>query len=165
MKATISIKCKVTKEQADALQTLQKAYMNACNSIVPFVIANRCWNRFALHKLTYNLIRQNSPLGSQMVRNAIFSVCKAYKSKNILKEEAVPTILFRKYRSIHFDKRTYKIRKDGTLSLYTLGKRIQVKMDMGDFQRQYFEQGIPKEAELVCRKGTWYFNLVLEMPD
>ncbi|HNA62674.1 MAG TPA: hypothetical protein PKW79_06325, partial [Rhabdochlamydiaceae bacterium] len=96
MKATISIKCKITKEQAEALQMLQKAYMDACNTIVPFVVANRCWNRFSLHKLTYNLIRENSPLGSQMVCNAIFSVCKAYKSKSILKEEAVPTIQFRK---------------------------------------------------------------------
>ena len=165
MKVTISIKCEVTKEQAEALQMLQKAYMDACNSVVPFVVANRCWNRFALHKLTYNLIRENSTLGSQMVCNAIFSVCKAYKNRNILKEEPVPTIQFRKYRSVHFDKRTYKIKKDGAISLYTLGKRIQVKMEMGDFQRQYFEQGIPKEAELVCRKGKWYFNLVLEMPD
>ena len=36
---------------------------------------------------------------------------------------------------------------------------------MGAFQQAYFSSGIPKEAELVCRKGIWYFNLVLEIPE
>jgi IS605 OrfB family transposase len=38
-------------------------------------------------------------------------------------------------------------------------------MEMGPFQQIYFSQGIPKEAELNLRKGQWYFNLVLDLPD
>src|SRR3989338_328002 len=164
MKRTISIRLDTTSEQAQKLLELQEAYMAACNHIVPFVQKDRCWNRVALHKLVYSDVRKTAPLGSQMVCNAIFSVCKAYKAKGILPIEDVPLICFRKNRSVHFDHRTYTIRRE-FISLYTLGKRIQVKMHLGPFQREYFTKGISKEGELICKKGKWYFNLVLDLPD
>ncbi len=164
MKRTISIRLKMTHEESQKLLVLRDAFLDACNHIVPFVVEHRCWNRVALHHLVYTQIRSSSSLGSQMVCNAIFSVCKAYKNRAILKKETVPLIRFHKNRSVHFDKRTYSI-KGNTLSLYTLGKRISVAMHMGAFQQEYFSQGIPKEAELIFRKGKWYFNLVLDLPD
>ena len=164
MKRTISIRLETTEEQGQKLKQLQEAYHEACNQIVPFVRENRCWNRFALHQLVYSQVRKSSPLGSQMVCNAIFSVCKAYRAKAILPNEEVPLIQFRSSRSVHFDKRTYKI-TDETISLYTLEKRIRVKMKIGLFQKSYISQGIPKEGELILKKGKWYFNLVLDLPD
>jgi putative transposase len=164
MKRTISIRLETTEEQSQKLSTLRDAYHKACNQIVPFVIENRCWNRFSLHHLVYHTIRKISPLGSQMVCNAIFSVCKAYRAKGIMKGEEVPLIQFRSNRSVHFDKRTYKMNEE-TLSLYTLEKRISVKMRFGPHQRDYFSKGLPKEGELILKKGRWYFNLVLELPD
>lgn len=164
MKRTISIRLETTPEQHKNLAELQEAFLASCNAIVPHVVEHRCWNRVALHNLTYSKIRASSPLGSQMVCNAIFAVCKAYKNKTIDKKDTMPVIRFHKNRSVHFDKRTYSIRGD-TLSLYTLEGRIRVPMHFGPFQREYFEYGIPKEAELVCKKGRWYFNLVLDLPD
>src|SRR3972149_10461705 len=38
-------------------------------------------------------------------------------------------------------------------------------MRFGSFQKDYFLQGAPKEGELICKKGRWYFNLVLDLPD
>src|SRR5271168_2431082 len=165
MKRTISIRLEMSDEQSQKLLALREAFLDACNQIVPSVVEHRCWNRVALHRLVYKKIRSSSLLGSQMVCNALFSVCKAYKNRTISKEESVPTTCFHKNRSVHFDKRTYSIKKGNTLSLYTLGKRITVTMRMGIFQQQYFSQGIPKEAELVFRKGKWYFNLVLDLAD
>ena len=164
MKRTISIRLDTISDQEKLLMQLQEAYYSACNQIVPDAVSNRCWNRVALHRLTYSKIRQTSSLGSQMVCNAIYSVCKAYRAKALLPEEMVPTICFRKGRSVHFDKRTYSI-KNGTISLYTLGKRIKVSFRLAPFQQAYFSQGIPKEGELVCKKGKWFFNLVLDLPD
>ncbi|HSX12039.1 MAG TPA: hypothetical protein VLF61_00935, partial [Rhabdochlamydiaceae bacterium] len=161
---TISIRLETTKEQAQKLLDLREVFLSTCNALVPFVIQHRCWNRVALHNLSYSTMRKQFPLGSQMVCNAIFSVCKAYQNRIILKEEEIPKIQFHKNRSVHFDKRTYSIKGD-VLSLYTLEKRIKMKMKMGIFQEKYFSQGIPKEAELICKKGIWYFNLVLEMSD
>ncbi len=164
MKRTISIKIKVAAEDSQELFKLGHHFVSACNEIVPFAMEYRCWNRVALHHLCYSKIRMESPLGSQMVCNAIFAVCKAYKNRGIEKSEEVPKIQFRKNASVHFDKRTYSI-KGKILSLYTLGKRIKVEMRMSDFQEQYFAQGIPKEAELICKKEKWFFNLVLDLPD
>lgn len=164
MKRTISIPLETTKDQSEKLLGLQRAFHTACNNIVPAAVEHRCWNRVALHNLVYSKTRVTSSLGSQMICNAIFAVCKAYKNKRLLKEDTIPVIQFRKNRSVHFDKRTYSI-KGHTLSLYTLEGRIRVQMRIGSFQKEYFENGIPKEAELVCRKGTWYFNLVLDFPD
>ncbi|MBS0648506.1 MAG: IS200/IS605 family accessory protein TnpB-related protein [Verrucomicrobia bacterium] len=164
MKFTISILLETLNEQDLQLLKLQTEYHKVCNQIVLTVIENRCWNRVALHHLVYNKVRKTSPLGSQMVCNAIFSVCKAYKAKGIRKDKTVPVIQFRKYRSVHFDHRTYSI-KGNILSLYTLQGRIRIPMRKGSFQEKYFSQGTPKEAELINRKGKWYFNLVLELPD
>ncbi len=116
MKRTVSIRLDTTPEQDKELFQLEEAYNCARNQIVPDVIANRCWNRVALHKLVYSKIRKTSPLGSQMVCNAIYSVCKAYQAKSILSKEEIPQICFRKGRSVHFDKRTYTI-KNETISL------------------------------------------------
>lgn len=164
MKRTISVRLEVTQEQSQQLLELQEAFLLACNQIVPLAVQHRCWNRVALHNLSYSKIREHSRLGSQMVCNAIFAVCKAYSNKNILKEETVPVICFRKNRSVHFDRRTYTLKGD-RLSLYTLNKRITVSMRMGAFQQHYFSMGSPKEAELLYKKGKWYFNLVLDLPD
>jgi len=154
----------MTKEQSDLLLELRNAFLDACNRIVPFAMEHRCWNRVALHNFSYSEIRTSSKLGSQMVCNAIFAVCKAYKNKCILKTETMPTVCFHKNRSVHFDKRTYSI-KGNSLSLYTLQGRVSVDMHMGPFQQAHFVQGSPKEAELTFRKGQWYFNLVLDLPD
>lgn len=168
MLRTISIKLFVTSDQATLLADLQKAFSSACNAIVPHVIEHRCWNRVALHAMTYDKLRKESALGSQMTCNAIFAVCKAYKAQQVLgkivKDTAVPTISFR-HASVHFDKRTYSLTPSGQLSLYTLSGRIKAAFTMGDYQRKLFDRGTPKEAELLCKKGTWYFNLVLEIPD
>jgi len=164
MKRTISIFLEVNKSDGKQLSDLQDAFFGACNSIVPVAMEHRCWNRIALHNLAYSQTRKTSPLGSQMVCNAIFSVCKAYKAKAPCKDQPVPLIQFHKNRSVHFDKRTYSIRGN-TISLYTLEGRLRLSMRMGAFQAGIFSQGTPREGELVCRKGRWYFNLVIEIPD
>jgi putative transposase len=168
MLRTISIKLLLTSDQYAFLINLQKAFSDACNYIVPYVIENRCWNRVALHALVYGKLRKDCTLGSQMTCNAIFAVCKAYKAQQALgkiaMDKVVPEVSFR-HASVHFDKRTYTFTHPGQLSLYTLEGRIKVAYTMGKRQRELFDRGVPKEAELICKKGNWYFNLVLEVPN
>jgi IS605 OrfB family transposase len=167
MLRTASIKLEVTPDQFANLAQLQAAYANACNSIVPIAIEHRCWNRVALHNLTYRMVRESTPLGSQMVCNAIFSVCKAFRSMkehNKTKNGAsVPAVRFKR-TSVHFDKRTYSLKGD-SVSLYTLNGRITARLRLGEHQRRIIEGGIPKEADLVFRKKHWYFNVVIESQD
>lgn len=164
MKRTISIRLEVSEEHEIALLELNHAFTTACNAISCVAREKRCWNRVALHHLVYRKVRENSPLGSQMVCNAIFAVCKAYKAKHLLKDDPVPLVKFHPNRSVHFDKRTYSI-EDQTLSLYTLKGRLRIPMRKGPFQEKVFSQGLPREGELLFRKGRWYFNLVIEIPD
>lgn len=164
MKRTISIKLETTRDHSQALSDLQAEYNHACNLIVPFVCENRCWNRVALHHFAYYKVREQSKLGSQMVCIAIKTVADAYKALKPKKKEDVPAIAFKINSGVHFDANTFSI-KNETLSLYTLSGRIHVKMILGDFQRKYLVNGIAKEADLIHKRKTWYFNLVLELPD
>jgi len=168
MMRTASIKLEVTPAQSDALGALRSAYAGACNLLVPVVQEQRVWNRVALHQLAYTSLRERSPLGSQMCCNAIYSVCQAYRAQKergcISPEAAIPLIHF-KDGSVHYDKRTYTLKPDGTLSLYTLAGRITVAMRPGRHQRRILQGGIPREAELIRRNRKWFFNLVVESID
>jgi IS605 OrfB family transposase len=167
MLRTASIRLNVTSQEALRLSALQSAYAEACNRLVPLVQAQRCWNRVALHRLGYRRLRQETPLGAQMACNAIFSVCKAYRSQRALgriaQDTPVPALCFKR-ASVHFDHRTYTL-MDQAVSLNTLQGRMRVPMILGDQQRQILAAGIAKEAELLCRHGTWFFNLVVESAD
>src|SRR5437667_4710331 len=113
MMLTACIRLKVTTEQAARLSALQRAYADACNRLVPLVQAARCWNRVALHQLGYRALRQQTSLGAQMVCNAIFSVCKAYRSQRTLgrtpQDTPVPPLSSDR-TSVHFAHRTYTLK-------------------------------------------------------
>lgn len=165
MKRTISLKLDLSEEQKQALLETQVAFSTACNEIVPFVVENRCWNRVTLHHISYYKVRESIPsLGSQMVCNAIKKVCSSYKVLKIKKTQDVPTITFKETGSVHYDKRTYSIKGD-TLSLFTVMGRIKCQFITGDFQREYLQSGMVKEAELIRKGKRWFFNLVLDLPD
>jgi putative transposase len=167
MLRTASISLGTTPGQGQALAVLRIAYAEACNRLVPTVIERRCWNRVALHNFAYSRVRAETALGSQMVCNAIFSVCKAYRVQSALgrikKGEPLPPIRFDR-ASVHYDKRTYTLKGD-SVSLYTLAGRITVPMRLGEHQRRILQSGEPREAELVFRKGRWFFHLVVEAGD
>lgn len=168
MKRTVNLKLTSTTDQSAALTALADTYASACNAIVSFAREHRCWNRVALHHLAYYTVRERLPsLGSQMVCQAVHRVADAYKTlkanKGISKDKPVPTIVFRP-TSVSFDKRTYSLKGD-TLSLFTLSGRVKVLFVAGKHQLDLLASGVPKEARLVVRKGIWYFNLVLDLPD
>lgn len=167
-KRTISLKLLATAEQSAALSALADAYAKACNIIVPFAQEHRCWNRVALHHLSYYTVREQLPaLGSQMVCQSIHRVADAYKTlksnKSIAKDKPVPAVTFRP-SSVNFDKRTYSLKGD-TLSLFTLGGREYIAFTCGKHQRNLLASGSTKETTLIVRRGIWYFNICLDLPD
>ncbi|MHB1586377.1 MAG: RNA-guided endonuclease InsQ/TnpB family protein [Acidiferrobacteraceae bacterium] len=163
-KRIISLKLVATPEQSTALADLATIFAQACNAIVPFVQKHRCWNRVALHHLAYYPIREQwSTLGSQMVCQAVHRVADAYQVLKVPKGKPVPATTFYP-TSVTFDQRTYSIKGD-TVSLFTLGGRVRVPFVCGKHQRNLLVSGAPKEAQLIVRKGVWYFNLVLDLPD
>ena len=162
MLRTISIKLLVSTQTHDALDAVRYAFANACNAIVPYAKDNRIFNNVKLHHLCYYDIREASKLGSQFTCNAIKAVTGKYKALKLKKYQAVPHIQFRP-KSVHYDKKTYTLKNDNTVSLSTLGKRVDAKLIWGKHQKALFDKGLPKEAELIFKNGTWYFNLVVEL--
>lgn len=164
MKRTISIKLVTNQTQSELLKKVQHEFNAACNHIVPIVQEYKSFNKVTLHHQAYYPIRSQTKLGSQMTCNVIRAVSEAYKALRLKKDIPIPAIKFKPTSSIHYDKRTYSVIEE-TLSLYTLDKRVYVSMQLGEFQKNYLSQGEPKEAELVNRKGVWFFNLVLDIPE
>jgi putative transposase len=173
MQRAIQIKLKTTPEQNTKLELLQKNVNYVRNIIATTAREKRCWNQFDLHNLVYSAIQltpihNGKPLGSQMTCNAIKSVSNSYRVLKIKKTQEVPQITFKPKSSVHFDKKTYSFPKNVDsphISLYTLDGRILVPMILGDFQKDYLQRGTPKEAELICKRGQWFFNLVLDLPE
>ncbi len=169
MKRTVSIKLATSPEQGAQLSLLQMEFARACNLLVPLAVKNHCKNRVKLHHLGYYGTREAVPtLGSQMTCNAVAAVARSYTSllsnHPEYRKGAWPTITFKPTCSVHVDKRTYTIKGD-VLSLFTTQGRITVLMKTGAFQRDLFNSGVPKEAELISRKGRFYFNLVLDLSE
>jgi IS605 OrfB family transposase len=168
MKRTGSFKLLTTHQQAGAFSTLASLFTEACNTIVKFVQEHRCWNRVALHHLAYYQVREQCPsLGSQMACQAIHRVADAYKAlrsnEGIPKDQPVPAIQFTP-ASVNFDHRTYSIRGDA-FTLFTPTGRATVGFACGPRQKALLATGKPKEARLINREGTWYLNLVFDLPD
>lgn len=162
MLRTVSIKLLVSAQAHDALNAVRHAFADACNDIVPYAQESRVFNNVKLHHLCYYAIREKSPLGSQFTCNAIKAVAGKYKALKIKKSQEVPTIQFRP-KSIHYDKKTYTLNNDTSVSLSTLGKRVEATLIWGAHQKALFEKGQPKEAELIFKNKTWYLNLVVEI--
>lgn len=165
---TASLKLLTSPEQAQRLTALADAFSRACSEIVPVVVANRMWNRVALHHLSYYPVRELLPaLGSQMVCQAVHRVADAYKTLKanggIVKDKPIPIVTFTP-TSIHYDKRTYRLLSDA-VSLFTLDGRILVPLAYGRHQANLLASGTAKDARVIVRKGVWYFNLCLDIPD
>lgn len=134
MNNQIILRLNTNPEQLDSLQRLQAAFAEVCTALGPVVKTTRCWNRVALHHLTYRGLREQFPsLGSQMICNAIYSVCRSARllfqtpgspwciDKNPGKD--LPLLRFAGTAPVYFDRHTLSLRK-GRLSMFTLEGRL-----------------------------------------
>lgn len=139
----VRVRLDTTPEQHARLLSLQRAFAEVCNALTPTVSSTRCWNRVALHHMTYRSLREQFPaLGSQMVCNAILAVCRAARLVyqhprspfNVarLGERPLPRLRFADTCPVYFDRHTMSLR-DGLLSLYTLDgrARFRIRLDAG----------------------------------
>lgn len=179
MNFRLSIPLNTSAEQAARLQALQVAFAEVCNALAPIVQQTRCWNRVALHHLTYHDLRGRFPqLGSQMVCNAIYSVSRAYRLVlqhpaspwNIAKqpEKPIPLVNFLPGSPVYFDRHTLSL-KGGQLSMYTLDGRMRFQLDLKAEDLARFQQ--EKLREIVLSKAlpgyqlSFWFSPAAEQED
>lgn len=162
MKQLLRITLNHTPEQFQRLCALQEAFSRVCNALAPMVRDTRCWNRVALHHMAYKGLREQFPaMGSQMVCNAIYSVCRASRlvyqhpaspfNAARLGGKPLPLLRFHSTCPVYFDRHTLSL-KDGRLSMYTLDGRMRFDLALGAQDEALFHGS--KLREVVLAQST-----------
>ncbi|WP_211233985.1 hypothetical protein [Chitinilyticum litopenaei] len=139
MTLTDAVPLSLNQEQRVRLQALQDEFSRACNIVAPVAQAQRCWNRVALHHLTYRTLRDQLPgLGAQMACNAIYAVCRAYRALYQMPaapwsggDTPLPLVRFAKSAPVFFDRHTLTV-KPGSLSLFTMEGRLRFQLTLSE---------------------------------
>lgn len=165
MEASLRFPLQVSAAQAESLAALQRLFAEACNHLAPIVRDQRCWNRVALHHLSYKALRERFPqLGSQMACNAIYSACRSARAVyqhpdsrwNVQKhpDAPLPLLRFLPAAPVFFDRHTLSL-KDGRLSLFTLDGRMHFRLDIASEVLARFRAERLREIALL-RQGDAY---------
>jgi len=151
-----------SEEQHARLLALQKAFAELCNALAPIVQEHRCWHRVTLHHLAYRTLRTQFPsVGSQMVCNAIYSVCRAARTVfqhpaspmhlSRLEGNKLPLLRFSESCPVYFDRHTLSV-KAGQLSMYTLDGRIHFRLALSPADEARFHS--EKLYEVVLSRAA-----------
>lgn len=169
MNNRLILRLSATTEQFASLVRLQAVFAQVCTGLAPLVAQTRCWNRVALHHLAYRKLRERYPeLGSQMVCNAIYSVCRSarlvYQNPaspwcvEKMQGRALPVLGFADRAPVYFDRHTLSI-KAGSLSMYTLDGRLRIFVDLNPADELRFRNEKLKEI-LLSRDQQGFFLLL-----
>lgn len=170
MNSTIQIRLDAAPEQEARLAALQRVFAEACNLLTPVVRETRCWNRVALHHMTYRTLRERFPqLGSQMACNAIYSVSRTcrlvYQSPSSpfnlarLGARPLPLIRLASDSPVYFDRHTLSL-KDGHLSMFTLDGRMRFDVDLPEAAVRRFREAKLHEIVLASHQPGFSLTFV-----
>ncbi|WP_435750952.1 hypothetical protein [Thauera sp. AutoDN2] len=159
----LRLRLDTSPEQKARLLTLQAAFARLCNTLAPVVRDTRCWNRVALHHMTYKGLREQFPeIGSQMVCNAIYSVCRASRLVyqhpkspfNVarLDNSPLPLLRFADSCPVYFDRHTLSL-KAGQVSMYTLDGRMRFQLALRPEDEAAFHEQKLREIVLSQQSG------------
>ena len=168
MNSKLILRLNTDAEQAERLERLQAAFAEVCSALGPVVKETRCWNRVALHHLTYRNLRERYPnLGSQMICNAIYSVSRSARlifqnraspwSIERRPEQPLPTLQFAPSAPVYFDRHTLSLRQ-GRLSMFTLDGRLRFDVSLSGTDETRFRE--EKLKEIVLTRDTQGFLLM-----
>lgn len=175
MNSKIVLRLNAAAEQLACLERLQAAFAEVCTALGPVVQETRCWNRVALHHLTYRKLREQFPaLGSQMVCNAIYSVSRSARlifqnrsspwSVEKRPDQPLPLLRFAASAPVYFDRHTLSLRQGG-LSMYTLDGRLRFEVGLLAKDEQRFREEKLKEILLSRDKHGFFLVFSLGEPD
>ncbi|HHW62985.1 MAG TPA: hypothetical protein GX403_03365 [Rhodocyclaceae bacterium] len=171
---TLRLQLDASPEQKARLLALQAAFARLCNALAPVVRDTRCWNRVALHHMSYKSLREQFPeIGSQMVCNAIYSVCRASRLVyqhpkspfNVarLGNAQLPLLRFADNCPVYFDRHTLSL-KAGQLSMYTLDGRMRFQLALRPEDEAAFHEQKLREI-VLSQQGGGSFELSFWLTD
>jgi putative transposase len=157
MRLTIQLKLLPTREQADALRRTLETANAACNYISQVAWQSKTFRQFAIHKLTYQDVRETFHLAAQLAVRCIGKVADAYK----LDRKTQRTFL--EYGAVPYDDRilSYAL-PDSLVSIWTLDGRQAIPFVCGERGRELLlhQRG---ETDLAYVGGSWYLFATCEV--
>lgn len=150
MKLTAKIKLKPTEEQHRyLLETLARANA-ACDYISEQAWESKVFGRVPVHKLTYQIVREQFELSAQVTVRCIGKVVDAYKKDK--KRQRT----FKPHGAIAYDSRilTYKLEIQ-SVSIWSIAGRLTMPFQAGERQLELLQhqQG---ESDLAYIRGEFY---------
>lgn len=158
MKLTIQVKLlPEAKQHAELLKTLY-VFNDACNFIAEVAFREQCATKFSLQKLVYRDVREQFGLTAQLAILAVHKVVEAYRRDKAIQCRFRPT------GAAIYDRRVLRFKGLEAVSISTMGGRITIPIQMGEYQRVQFNRGLG-QADLVLVGGTFYLLVVVETPE
>jgi len=157
MRLTIQLKLIPTPEQADALQRTLETANAACGHISQVAWETKTFRQFAIHKLTYQTVRETFRLAAQLTVRCIAKVADAYK----LDRKSLRS--FAPHGAVAYDDRILSFAlPDSLVSIWTLDGRQAIPFMCGDHQRRLIEQQ-RGETDLAFIGDDWYLFATCEV--
>jgi len=148
---TVALTLRPTPEQAAALARTRTAWVRACNLLSGVAWDTRTFQPYALQKVAYYRVREETGLLAQLTVRAIKVVCDSYRADKTRRHA------FRDDAAVVLDTpRLYRIR--ATLAeISTLDGRLRIKTAIGGHQRAQLAAAAKlAEADLIRDgKGRW----------
>jgi len=159
MKLTLTAKVKIhpTIEQILLLQETVHAYRKACNFVSRLIYDSTILVKAKLHKMTYQNLRSNFGLRSQMAQSVLRTVLAKYKT---VKSNGHGSSLIR-FKKPQYDlvfNRDYSLVK-GLFSVNTLEGRIKVPFETKGLEHYFDGTWKFGTAKLVNKYGKWFLHI------
>ena len=160
MKITIKCKLNPNNNQIKILDKTLSRCLDALNYISKIAWDNHCYNRVALHHLTYYKVKSKFKFSSQIccaIKDKVaFSYKTDKKKQHIFKQPILP---------LNFT-RTVSLKGFDIASISTLSDRQKIPLILGNYQRQMLSKAIKfSDSELIKQNKKFYLNIVIEVPD
>ena len=163
MKLTIKLKLFVVDPKHEKLlESTRRVFVDVLNYSSKLVFENNLYNKISFQKKFYYEIKKQFPtLNSQLIIQAIRVCCSSYKNRDTRKKLHV----FKKYNAVTYDARLLSYSKDRSIiSIATVEGRVKIPLHLNPYFIEKVKH-IKGEADLVKRKGNWYLNQVIEVPE
>jgi putative transposase len=159
VKLIAQIKLAADPAQLQALRMTMHRVNEACNAISAIAWEKKTFGQFALHSLTYRIIRERFALSAQVAIRAVAKVADAYKLDRQRQR------CFKPFGAITYDDRILSWKLDqSTVSIWTVSGRLKIPFQAGERQRRLLasRQG---ESDLVLFRGNFYLFAVCNVEE
>jgi putative transposase len=157
VRLTATIQLLPTPEQAHALKRTLETANAACDYISQVAWETQTFHQFAIHKLTYQAVRETFHLAAQLAVRCIGKVADAYKLDRKMQRT------FQPHGAVPYDHRILSYNLKGSeISISTLDGRQAIPFVCGERQRALLatQRG---ETDLALVRGKWYLFVTCEV--